>query len=114
MVELKFVLKCLAITVVLMAALQFEVQGVRAEHMVANYLRDGKIVVWVRESMKGAHHFVVHKGKEVMPGLMSGHWMPKWEEKAKEPKRNISSDLPPTEFPDDEIGDEAVQKAGVF
>lgn len=114
MAELKFVIKCVFMTAILMVALQFEVEGVRTEKRVSDYLRDGKVVVWVRESVKGAHHFVLHNGKEIFPKLMAGNWLPSWGSKTVEPLRNISSDLPLTDFPDDEIGEDLQQKASAF
>lgn len=114
MAEFKFVLKCLGITAVLMFALQFEVhQGVRAEKYVAEYLRDGQAVVWVRDAMKGASLFVVNSSADLAPKLKLENIWPKIDKKAEE-LRNISSDIPVPGFPDEEVADEDVQKASVF
>lgn len=129
MVEIKFVLKCLAITAVLLAALQFKVQGVPAENFVSNYLRSGKVVVWVRESIRGGHHFIMREGREFAPKVMSASWIPSWSTNTSENKntglqsrdtqnseseKNTSTDIPETEFPDGEINEESDEQAGAF
>lgn len=113
MAELKFVLKSVVITAVLMFALQFEVtQGVRAETLVSDYLRNGVVSVWVRESVKGAHLFVMNSGTDLAPKLNMKHWLPKWESQPEKP-RNISSDIP-ADFPEDEIGTDVSQGASAL
>lgn len=113
MAELKFVAKCLGITIAVMFCLQFEVhKGVRAESYVSSYLRDGTAVVWIRDSIRGAKMFVMNSSTELAPKLKMGNWIPDFGSKV-EPLRNISSDLPEA-FPDEAVGDEAEKKAGVF
>lgn len=113
MVELKFVGKCFAITVALLFCLQFEVQGVRAEQHVTTYLRSGTAMIWMREAMKGAHLFVINSSSELAPKLKMSHWLPKFESKV-EPLRNISSDIPVVDFPEEAVGEDSEQKASVF
>ncbi len=113
MAELKFVLKSLLITAAIMFVLQFEVQkGVRMEAYLTDYLRSGTVSLWVRESMKGAHQFVMNSSTELAPKMSLKHWAAKLESKPEAP-RNVSSDIP-AEFPDDEISEGAAQEAGAF
>lgn len=113
MAELKFVFKSVLITVALMFALQFEVaKGVRVETYISDYLRDGTVVVWVRESVKGAHLLVMNGSTELGPKLNLKNWLPATSGSSKAP-RNVSSDIP-SEFPDEEVASELIQEATTF
>jgi hypothetical protein len=113
MAELKFVGKCFLITLALIFCLQFEVQGTPIEQHVTSYLRKGTTMVWLRESMKGAHLFVMNSTVELAPKLNMSHWFSKIESKV-EPLRNISTDTPTVNFPEDAVDEDNEQKASVF
>lgn len=113
MAELKFVLKCLGITSLILFVLQFEISGVRAEKHVSEYLRSGTAVVWVREAVKGGYLLVTKSTTELAPKLSLNSLWPKTDTKS-EANRNVSSDVPIAEFPDEEVGEDTVQKASVF
>lgn len=113
MAELKFVLKSILITAILMFALQFEVQkGVRAESFVTDYLRNGTVSIWLREAVKGAHLFVMNSSTQLGPKLNAKNWMPKWDSAPEKP-RNVSSDIP-ADFPDEEVEVPGAQEASAL
>ncbi|MCB9073700.1 MAG: hypothetical protein H6623_08760 [Bdellovibrionaceae bacterium] len=54
MAEFKFVLKAVVITFILIIALQFDIKGRKGEDYLVQYMKQGKIVVWIRQATQGA------------------------------------------------------------
>ncbi len=102
--EIKFVLKALILTSVLLMALQFEVQGKPVETQVSEFVRSGPVMVWLRESIKGGEKLAQRGISSVSQKWSSGHWFSEESEKpAKKQKPSMSSDVPAGEFPEEDI-----------
>lgn len=101
MAEIKFILKVIILSSVIMVGLQLEIHGQKAEIIVSNYLRHGTITVWVKDSLHGAERLI----QNTAPGFSRKiDFMSKKTKTHPEVELNETSlDENATDFPDDEM-----------
>jgi hypothetical protein len=113
MVEVKFVAKVTAITVVLFLVLQMNIGGRKAEDHFTEYLRHGAVVRWIKEATQGAIALSKTGLQELEKNKTIGAFVPKTKRTVNKVVDKVSEEFPDSDNYDDTLNS-ASQEASVF